>query len=922
MAQYWTLCQTKQKFLQRRLSMSNNQHALPIIRTKLYRPPVTPDYVSRSGLDALLDSGADLPLTVVSAPAGYGKSTLISHWLESCALASAWLSLDDSDSDVRVFLNYVVAAIRTHSAAACTKTLEVINAETLQQIPVIVTHLSNDLEELDERLILVLDDFHRIHEPDIYSILDLLLKHPSRNLHIVVVSRRDPLLSLASLRASHLLNEIRMRDLEFSGENTHAFIEQVARLSLDARNLSRLQDKTEGWPVGIRLVALALQHQENVDGFLDRFGADARPLQEYLVEEVLSGQSPHIQDCLLRTSILNRFNASLCEAVWDDDNVASDALTSGKKFIETLEKSSLFYVALDERKNWYRFHHIFSDLLRKQLEEKVNRQEIARLHQRASHWFAENGQYEEAIQHALVGGDDDGAAKIAGHARHDLMNRDQWHRLERWLKQFSHEAVQQSPQLILLRCWLDLSHWYRLDLLVRDLDRASGLLESMTLDGHKVDQLKAEISALRTSLAYWTVNPSQVLSLADQALRDSAVEQEYIRSIAVMYMGGAYQLLGKVQQGTRLLWDHMEEDRFNHPNSQARLLQALCFMYWPENDTRKLRQAASRLLDISSQHDMYWSYSFARYFLGLIHYERNELSEAVTQFESIAGDPYRYPIQNVTHCSFLLSMSYQAQGLGDKAREVARSINKLTIECGNRMFIELAEAFQAELDLRQGHITLAGRWANAFELPPPHVLHRFFNAELTSIRIMMAQETLHDNKAAREQLDRLHELLIRSHNQRMLIDVLGMKALLADTEEDVGSAVALLQEAVHLGQPGQLIRPLADLGPGLVKLLNRLDLDQEGLCYVGSILSALQEPGEGHAEEIENQPLIEALSQRELEILRLFSRSLSNKEIAERLFISPGTVKRHAHNIYGKLSVGGRRDAVAKAKGLGILKSS
>jgi len=328
------------------------------------------------------------------------------------------------------------------------------------------------------------------------------------------------------------------------------------------------------------------------------------------------------------------------------------------------------------------------------------------------------------------------------------------------------------------------------------------------------------------------------------------------------------------------------------------------------------------MMQIGVEHALPWSQSFARYFTGLNHYEQNELDEAVEQLEIIVEDPYRYPIQNITHCSFLLSLCYQALGLPDRAREVADSIAKFTFERGNMMFIGLSEAFQADLDLRQGRIVQAEHWLQSFVLPAPHALQRFYNAELTSIRVLMALDTPQSRAAAAEQLDSFHQLVIQIHHKRLMIDVLGMKALLADAEGDTDTAVVLLHEAVVLGQPGQIIRPLADLGSGLIKLLNRLDLNQEGLLYVGKIISALKDSGEASTAQPENGVVFEAMSERELEILELLARNLSNKEIADRLFISPGTVKRHAHNIFCKLSVNDRHDAVSKSKGLGILKAS
>ncbi|MDJ0957426.1 MAG: LuxR C-terminal-related transcriptional regulator [Arenicellales bacterium] len=899
--------------------MSTKRQAVPIIRNKFYRPSVTIDYISRDALSARLEAGVDLPLTIVSAPAGYGKSTLVSHWLGIRGSPSVWLSLDESDSDPRVFLTYFIAALRTVSPEICEGTLDIVNAESLPPLPVIAAHLSNDLDELDERVVLALDDYHRIQDPDIHLIIDCLLEHPSQHLHLIILSRRDPILSLTSLRARHLLTEIRMDDLRFSVEETLSFLRQATTQSIPLSALNRLHDSTEGWPVGIRLAALALQHQHDVEAFLTHFGADSRPLREYLLGEVLSGQSPVVRACLLSTSILSRFNASLCEEVLGSDVGDKDNPVRGEDFIKILEDSGLFCITLDEQHEWFRYHHLFGDLLKQQLEQSQSKEQISKLHLRASNWFAENGYFEEAIQHALIGGDENAAARIVGEVRHDLMNRDHWHRLERWLKLFSEDTVEKHPQLLVLRCWLEGLYRYRLDLLVRDLGLADALLEDLSTK--EADQMKAELAALRSGLAYWTLKLTDSVALAEQSLTITPAENECVRSTALLMQGAAHQAIGELDKSESLLMESMEAGGFSEPSSHARLLQSLCFVYWPEADTHKLRRTATRLLEISLEHKQTWSLSFARYFLGLNHYERNELDQAVVQLEPIVDEPYRYPIQNVTHCSFVLSLSYLAQGLWDRAREVAESIEKLTFERGNKMFISLAEAFRAELDLRQGLITQAAQWLTTYALPPPHIMHRFFNVEFTALKVLMPQETSDSRKEVTEQLNSLHQLLRQSHHRRLMIDILGMKALMAARDGDTESAISLLKESVLLGQPGQLTRPLADLGPEVGKLLSRLDLDREGSRYVGLIFSALREPMETDNVSVESQPLTEPLSQRELEILNLLAQNLTNKEIANKLFISIGTVKQHTHNIYSKLSASNRHDAVSKARNLAILKS-
>ena len=910
--------------------MADETTTIPILRTKLQRPPIVGDHVHRSQLLERLDQRRQRPLTLVTAPAGYGKSTLVSCWLESCDLPAAWLSLDEADNDLHLFLSYLLAAVQTVFPAAGKEIQTILNAPQLPPLPVLAGRLVNELDKIDQDFILALDDYHVVQNKAIHALFDKILKHPPHAMHLVLASRIDPPLPLTALRAKGQMTEIRVNDLRFSRKETAEFLQQMLKTAIAEDIVSLFVEKSEGWITGLRLATLSLRYTDDIKRAVADLPDANRYILDYFVEEILSQQPTAMQDYLLATSILDRFCAPLCDVVCILDTASGACEINGKDFLQLLNKSNLFVIRLDDVDRWFRYHHLFKNLLKRRIKRRFKPEDIRMLHSKASTWFAENGHFEEAIQHALMGAETEKAVEIVGRARHDLMNNDQWHRLERWLKLFSHKAVQQYPHLILLRCWLDMWHWYRLDYLVQDLDRADVLLADSTLDTREVVVLKAEVAAMRCLFSYWLLEPSHGIALAEQALRDSPDGHECAQSTAVFGWGPLLQMLGEAKRGERLLWSHMADGRFLNPSSQARLLVSLDIALWPESETRKLKQVASRLLQLSLEHELSWSLSFARYFLGLAHYERNELNEAVAQLEIIVGDSHRYPIHNVAHCAFLLSLSYQALGLPDKAREVADSIIKLTFERGNQMFIALAEAFLADLDLRQGRIPQADQWASAFVAPPPHGMQRFFNAELTSIRVMMARNTPQSLKSAAEQLDSMQKLLGEIHHRRLMIDVLGMQALLADSLGQESTAFAKLNEALVLAEPGVLIRPFLDLGHPMADLLKRFAKQNPDLKYAERILAAFSNEETGMGPEVSddqsapraflsNQALVEPLTNREIEILLILPKRLSNQEIAERLFISPETVKRHLYNIYQKFDVKNRQQAIVRAKSLGIL---
>ena len=433
--------------------MASREQAVPIIRTKLHRPPVTRDILCREALHARLDEAGQQALTLVCAPAGYGKSTVVSYWLETRGGPGAWLSLDDTDSDVRTFLGYLVAAVQSVFPEACAVTQAQLEAEALAPLPVLAGCLGNDLDDLEEPLVLVLDDYHCIKEPAVHELMNHLLKHPPGPLQLVVISRRDPPLLFGALRAHNTLTEIRMRDLMFTLFETTEFLEQSIGQTVGSNTLARLQEKIEGWPAGLRLAALALRHHADADAFLRGFDGAATAVHDYMIEEVLAQQLPAVVDCLCKSSILNRFCAPLCEVVGADPADKEADHFDGATFIRLLEDSGLFCIDLDERGEWHRYHHLFQELLQRQLKAKFTPDKIAGLHRRAASWFEARGLLEEAIHHALQADGPAEAGRLMVRHRNDILNQEQWHRLTRWLNLLPVEVVDENPELLLLKAW-------------------------------------------------------------------------------------------------------------------------------------------------------------------------------------------------------------------------------------------------------------------------------------------------------------------------------------------------------------------------------------------------------------------------------------------------------------------------------------
>ena len=411
---------------------------------------MTADLVHRPRLKEALDNGLDRPLILVAAPAGFGKSTLVSAWLETCDLPHAWISLDEADNDLGVFLAYVLAAVQTLFPDALPETRAFLTGISLPAVGVIARSLINELDGLEREVILVLDDYHVIREQAVHDLLNVLLQHPPQGLHLVIATRQDPSLPLGVLRARNQVAEIRGHDLRFSLAEIAAFVERTLGAPFTDDALVVLADKTEGWAAGLRFATLTLRYGGDIDSHLAGLHSENRYVTDYLMREVLSQMPPAMRRFLLKTSILDQVCNSLGEALIGPD----DPECQPQEFLVWLVQAAMFTVALDTRGKWYRYHHLFRDLLRDQLARQVNAGEIATLHARASAWFARHGSLEEALQHALLGHDTPAAVRLLAEQRHALMDSEQWQLLERCLRMFPAETVADYPDLLLTNAWL------------------------------------------------------------------------------------------------------------------------------------------------------------------------------------------------------------------------------------------------------------------------------------------------------------------------------------------------------------------------------------------------------------------------------------------------------------------------------------
>jgi len=923
--------------------MTTETDTLPLIRTKLQRPRLPRDLIPRRRLLDRLHAGSDRKLTLISAMAGTGKTTLLAQWLEECPQPSAWLSLDEHDNDRIVFLTYLCAAIQTVFPHACERVLDFTSAVQPPPARVIIASIINELDELfasplqegghsvepphegiratapsEKGLILALDDYHHITDPAIDEILASLIEHLPQGLHLALTTRTDPRLPLAGWRARREMTEIRSIDLRFTSEEAHAFLEGTTGRELDPETIHLLESKTEGWVVGLRLAALSLRSRPDDKAFVQGFkGTSGDLIEGYLLSEVLTRQSAEIQDFALRTSVLDRFCAPLCEALTEV------SATKSQGIIEWIAQANLFLVPLDEEGGWYRYHQLFRDVLRQELRQLYSAADISGLHARAGAWFAQNGLIDEALHHFSVADDTAAAADLVARYRHALINRAQWARLDQYLRQFSLDILDQYPDLLMLRAWL-LYHRGRWLELPTALQRLEAALAQASLPPEEANHLQGEISALRSLQYYHAVDPESALAHAQQALEKTPHEAWAARILARLHLAGVLHMRGDSNQAYAAIYRGFEEEDTPSNAFKAVLLLTVCLVLWVDADLQGMEQAAKQCIRFSQQSNMPQILNYGHYNLGRVRYQQNDLAAAEQHFTTAVQQPYLNYGDCYTHSVCGLALTHQAQGRPDEARAVTESAIAFMLETGNTTFMPVIQSLQAEIALRQMHVATAGQWAAHLDsIPPLTPVWGFFSSHLTLVKVWLAQDTLASRGQAASLLGEFRQFLEATHNTRFFMEALALQALVDHTEGNEPAALAALEQAIVLAEPGGFIQLFVDLGAGLVPLLHQLRQQDLAPDYLDQVLAAFPDPDFANR-TIANRnsrlhTLIEPLTPRELEVLALLGRHLTNQEIAEELVVSPSTVKTHTLNIYRKLEVHGRKQAVAKARELDIL---
>jgi len=907
---------------------------LPLLHTKQRPPRTHADWVPRPRLLHLLDAGLTHPLTVVSAPAGFGKTTLLAQWTSGTSLPFAWITLDAHDNDLTQFLAYLVAGIQALFPHSCAETAHLLSALRPAPKTFLLTTLINDLDDIHDQFILVLDDYQFVTDESIHDVLAQLALAAPGGLRLVIATRSDPPLPLTKFRAKGDLTEVRAADLRFTQSEIQSFLAPVlsgdVREEANAEIFTMVGARIEGWVAGLRLTALALQSGQTVDELRTTLHqGGGRFVMEYLLTEVLTGQPPQVQAFLLRTSILDRLRtdlcADLCEAMLDD----MEPLTPDQFILEHLERMNLFLVRLDDGEGWFRYHHLFRQLLQHELRAHVSRDAVATLHRTASAWLARHGFMEDAIRHALTAEDVAGAAELVEAQVHPLMNQEQWRLLERYLSLLPDDLLQQRPALLVARAFVN-SFLSRLAAIPPLLQQAEALLDDPNQPGGPEQPgqraIHGAIALLRAQQLYYEVNSTEGARVAQRALDDLPTTALYARSGAYLYRAMHQHLAGQGEEAIRVIEQIVETDP-SLSGMVDRLLLALCFIYQQNGQLDQVLMSARRLLAVAQANHHPLGVAWAHYFLGSVAYARNDLDEAVEHFLVVSDRRYHSNAQSVRESLTGLALSFLAQGRELAAQEVVEDLTDYALETQNAAAHRAADGLRARLAITRGDNGAALSLLASLE-SPPEPLVSLDPLPLIQARILVAQRTAESRARATERLATLRHFAEITHHAWHLPAMWTLQAIVDAEAGKPDDALALLRHALQSTQPYGIVRPFAEAGPGMEDLLRDLQRIDGSTPDLDRLVVACATNGSEPSafaltpEDIEISVPMKAtdiVTAREIAVLSLLDQRLTDKEIAQRLVISSFTVHAHTRHIFRKLHVNTRQAAVTAARAMGIL---
>jgi LuxR family maltose regulon positive regulatory protein len=906
-----------------------------MLATKLYFPPPRANVVLRPRLSQRLNEGLHRKLTLISAPAGFGKTTLVSEWLAVCGRPVAWLSLDDGDSDPTRFLTYFVAALQTIAPTVGVGVLGVLQSAQPPPPEAILTVLLNDIAAVADSFVLVLDDYHLIDAQSVDTALLFLLEHMPPQMHLVITTREDPQFPLARLRVRDQMTELRASDLRFTPAEAAAFLKEVMDIDLAVADVAALESRTEGWIAGLQLAALSMRGRTDIGQFVRAFAGDNRYVVDYLVEEVLQRQPERVRSFLLQTSMLDRLYGPLCDAVTGQER--------GQAQLEALERGNFFVVPLDDTRHWYRYHHLFADVLATHL--RVEQPDlVVTLHRRASAWYEQHGSATDAIRHALAAQDFARAANLIELAVPAMSRSRQAATLLGWLMSLPNELIRARPVLSVAYAHLLLdggeidgvedrlrdAEWW-LDTTAGSLARPDAPADAMVVvDEAAFRRLPGAIAVARAGQSLARGDVADTMNYAQRVLDLLPADDHLNRGGVAGFLGLAAWTSGDLEAA-----HHAFAEGMTHLQMAGNIADAIGGAI----TLADIRIAQGRLREAMRTYEQALQLAMAQHpegarpivrgtadmYVGMseLHHERNDLHAATRCLlkSKDLGEHTGFP-QNRYRWCVAMARIREAQGDLDGALELLDEAERRYVSAFSPNVRPIA-ALKTRVWLAQGRLGEALGWVRDQGLSVDDDLSYLREFEhITLARVFLAQQSILE---AIRLLERLLHAAEAGERMGQVIEILVLLSLAHQMQRDIPAALVPLARALTLAEPEGYIRMFVDEGSLMAALLTRMK-DEGGRRkeYVARLLSAfssdipLSVAPSSHPSALSPQPLVEPLSVRERDVLKLLRTDLSGPQIARELMVSLNTLRTHTKNMYDKLGVTNRRAAVHRAEELGL----
>jgi LuxR family maltose regulon positive regulatory protein len=903
-----------------------------LLQTKLYAPHRrSADYVTRQRLLARLDAAQSAKVTLIAAPAGFGKTTLVTDWLAHRGRNAAWLSLDEGDSDPVVFWRYLIAALQTQSTELGEEVAQLLQTPQPPALQPLLARLINEIVSRQAPFLLVLDDYHTVAHPEIDDSLLFFIEHMPPNFHLIVTSRVDPNLPLARLRVRRELVEIRTDDLRFTSAEAAVFLTQESGMAIPVDVVTALETRTEGWIAGLQMAALSLQNTSDPASFVDAFGGSHRYVMDYLTDEVLERQPADVHSFLLHTSILDRFCADLCEAV-----LANEPALAGqsRRLLTHLDRANLFLIALDDEGRWYRYHHLFADLLRRRLYQQP-RVDVADLHQSAARWHAAQGHTDEAIHHFLAGADSESAADLVQEQGESMLFRGEIKKLWSWVSALPQSCFSTRPLLALFASWI---HYFRQEpqAAVPMLDLVDRYVANTALADAERRRMVGQVTVMRGWVAQAQGEVVEAIAILRRALDLLPIDEANYRGLASFFLGWLLLDSGEIEAGI----DHTEtaaqlSRRVGNYNAYLGTQTILSQVENQRGHAYAARLRLEEALRWLTQHKLDQLPLAGDLHLGLgdLLYQSNQVDLAVARYEAARTIVVSYFLNTRLDLSLHLALAHHHIRQGSPEAAAAELMNIEGKTAGRPLSAELdgVEREMAALYLHLGNLERARRLLGVTP-DPTNTLDAALQLVLARLWFMEGQtQRRPDRLAAATQL---LQTALATHqaqgNNRRVAQIAILQARLFSAQGEEIAAHAALATALAAVPVDDYAGLFLDEGDALRPLLVQFAADARYGHLHGAARGLLRHfgrdelaesasPQAAAEDESPQLALPEPLTERELETLRLLASDLSTEEIADHLVVAVSTVRSYTKRIYAKLEVHSRIEALHKARLFGVL---